>query len=224
MAVIKANINANPNIGLYGYVVDGKLLLGEKIRKNVQQEFEKTLAVTLHRVRIAGIDLPGVMLAGNKNTLLVPSTIFEKEEEQLKALDIHYTKIQTIITCLGNAIACNDKGAILSTEFSEEEVEQIQNALQVPCKQTDIAGLTTPGAVIVARNKKAIIHPHANPEEVKLVEETLQVSVEPATVNLGSPHLRAGLLINDKGMIVGDHSGGPEIVHLDEALGYSQLE
>lgn len=224
MAVIKANINANPNVGLYGIVIGDTLLFGEKLRTKQQELFEKTLGVKLHRLRVAGIDFPGVMLATNNKVLLVPNIIFDSEKRIIEELKIPYKIINTNVTCLGNAIACSEHGAILSTEFLEEEVEQIQEALGVPCKQTDIAGLTSPGAVIIVKDDRAVIHPHASPEEVAIVEQTLKVTVEPATINLGSPHLRAGLIHSKSGLIIGDHSGGPEIVQLDEALGYSQID
>ncbi|MBR9702959.1 translation initiation factor IF-6, partial [Candidatus Woesearchaeota archaeon] len=44
------------------------------------------------------------------------------------------------------------------------------------------------------------------------------------TVNLGGSHLRAGILNSEHGLVVGELSGGPEIVHIDEALGYHELE
>lgn len=223
MHIIKSNIHGNPNVGLYGIAIAGKLLFGEKLRTKQREQYEQVLGVELVRCRIAGTDLPGAFLAGNSKTLLVPSITFEHELRVLQEHNIPFTLFETNVTCLGNTIACNDNGAIVSTEFSEEEVAQISKALGVPCVRLDVAGLTTPGAVIVVHDGHAIVHKDASPEDVALIEKTLQVTVEPATVNLGSPHLRAGILHSEKGLVVGDLSGGPEIVHIDEALGYHIL-
>ncbi len=222
MGIIKANVNGNPNVGLFGVVVNNILLFGEKIRE--KELFEKTLGLKMLRIKIAGTDIPGVMCASNKKKLLIPHLAFEQEKEILEKNNIPYAVITTNTTCLGNTIACNEKGAILSTEFTQEEVKEIQEALAVPCIQKDIAGLTTPGAIIVIHKDKAIVHKDANEEDIAIIEKTLQVTAEPATVNLGSPHLRAGLLNSDKGLIIGDQSGGPEIVNIDNALNYNQVK
>ena len=221
MAVIKANVNGNPNVGLFGVVVGDKLLFGEKIRQN--KLFEKTLGCELIRMKIAGTDLPGVMTFAHKNKLLIPHIVFEQEKQVLEKHNIDYEVIHTNTTCLGNTIVATKTGAIVSTEFEQEEVEQIQNALGVPCKQRDFLDITTPGAIILVKGDKAIVHKDLNDEDADFIEQTLGVSVEPATVNLGSPYLRAGILLSDKGMIVGDQSGGPEIVNIDNALGFNQV-
>jgi translation initiation factor 6 (eIF-6) len=52
----------------------------------------------------------------------------------------------------------------------------------------------------------------------------LRVKLEPATINLGTPYLHAGIACNKFGFIIGDASGGPEIVHIEEALGYLDSE
>lgn len=223
MHIIKSSVNGNPNVGLFGIATQGKILFGEKLRTKQKEEYEQVLGAELIRTKVAGTDLPGVMLAGNSNALLVPHIMFEQEKKALEKAGIDFTVITTNTTCLGNTIACNDHGAILSSEFSEKEAQSISDALQVPCVQADICGLTTPGAVIVTHGDKAVMHKDATDQEAKLVEETLKVTVEPATVNLGSPHLRAGILHSEQGIIVGELSGGPEIVHIDEALGYHEV-
>lgn len=224
MAVIKSNVNGSSNVGLFGIAFQDKLLFGEKLRTKQKEEFERVLKLKILRVRIAGTDLPGVMLASNSKLLLVPDIVFDSELNVLDENDIPYKLIRTKVTCLGNTICCNDKGAILSTEFSEIEVERIHDALGVPCIQRDIAGLTTPGAVIVLNGKHAIVHKDASDQDVKTIKKILGVtSVEPATINLGGAHLRSGILHSKSGMIIGDQSGGPEIVNIDNSLGYNNL-
>lgn len=189
------------------------------------KDIVKTLGnPTVQHVNVAGTGMPGVFIAGNKNSVLVPAIIFDRELEQLRKIGLHVTVLDTRHTCLGNNIACTDNGAIISTDFSEEERVKIEEALQVPTVQSDIAGLNTPGAFIVTNNGRGIIHRDANEDEIRLVEETLKITSVPATVNLGTPYLRAAIINNAHGFIIGDASGGPEIVHIDESLGYSDAQ
>lgn len=221
MHILKTNFHGTPNVGLYGYGTKEYVLLGEFLPEKLMEQVVEVLGnVPIHHVRIAGTGMPGLFLAGNKRTLLVPGLAFESELAKLEKLGITYTILQTNHTCLGNNIVCNDHGAIISTEFSEAERKRIEEALGVPAVRMNIAGLHTPGAFIVLNGRRGIIHRDATPEEVRTVEETLHVTLEPATANLGTPYLKAAILSNPHGFVIGDASGGPEIVHIDQALGY----
>jgi translation initiation factor 6 len=219
--ILKTNFNGTPNVGLYGYATKEWVLLGEHLTEKLHAEVQESLGnVPIHMFRVAGTNMPGIFLAGNSTTLLVPGIAFDYELEQLKKLNIPFTIFKTRHTCLGNNIACNDSGAIISTDFDETERKFIENSLGVPTIRMDIAKLSTPGALIVLNGNRGIIHRDATQEEIKEAEAILHVKLEPATVNLGTPYLHAGILCSPYGFVIGDQSGGPEIVHIDEALGY----
>jgi translation initiation factor 6 len=65
-----------------------------------------------------------------------------------------------------------------------------------------------------------IVHRDITLAERKKTEELLGLRCEPSTINMGSPHIRCGLICNDNGFIVGDSSGGPEIVNAEQELGF----
>lgn len=221
MRILKANFNGTPNVGLFAYATDKYVLLGEHLTENLLRDVTAVLGnLPVHIFRVAGTSMPGIFLAGNSRTILVPGIAFDYELEHFKKLGIPCTLFKTRNTCLGNLIACNDQGAIISTDFDETERAFIEKHLGVPTVRLDIAGLSTPGALIVLNGKRGIIHRDATAAEVKEVEKHLKVKLEPATVNLGTPYLRAGIINNSSGFVIGDQSGGPEIVHIDEALGY----
>lgn len=221
MRVLKANFNGTPNVGLYGYATDKYLLMGEHIQEKLLSDVLEVLGnVELHSFRVAGTGMPGIFLAGNSTTVLIPSIAFDYEIQALEKLKIPHTVFKTRHTCLGNNILCNDHGAIISTDFDETERKFIERSLGVPAVRMDIAKLNTPGALVVLNGKHGIIHRDAAPDEIKEIEKLLKVKLSPATVNLGTPYLRAGILNNNHGFVIGDQSGGPEIVHIDEALGY----
>jgi translation initiation factor 6 len=225
MGILKANFNGTPTVGLYGYATDSFLLLGEHLQEKVLKEVTEVLGnVPVHTFRVAGTGMPGIFLAGNSTTILVPSIAFDYELEQLTKLGINHTVFKTRHTCLGNTIVCNDHGAVISTDFDETERKQIEKVLGVPAVRMDIAKLNTPGALIVLNGERGIIHRDATTEEVAEVERILKVKLEPATINLGTPYLRAGIINNSHGFVIGDQSGGPEIVHIDAALGYLEDE
>jgi translation initiation factor 6 len=228
MHILKANFNGTPNVGLYGYATSGKhlvILLGEHLQDKLLADVTEALGgLPVHQFRVAGTGMPGIFLAGNSKTVLVPGIAFDHELEKLKTLGIPFTVLRTRHTCLGNNIVCNDHGAVISTDFDDNERKRIEDALGVPTIQLDIAGLNTPGALIVVNGEHGIIHRDATKPEIKQIEQLLKVKLTPATVNLGTPYLHAGILRSHHGFIIGDQSGGPEIVHIDEALGYHDDE
>ncbi len=220
MHVLKANINGNPNIGLYGYCTDSYLLLGKEVPKKTADLFSKALNVPVHKLNIAGTSLLGVFLAGNSKKLLVPSTCFEEELKNLEKLGIDFEVIQSKVTCLGNTILCNDHGCLVSNDFSADQKKKIRQVLDVPLKPGTISDLDNVGSLAVLNKNACIISRNATHQEINKASELLQLDCIEASVNMGSPYIKSGLLCNKHGFIIGDLSGGPEIVHIEEALGF----
>lgn len=220
MTTYRTSFKNNPNIGLYAYCRDSLLLVGKEMRKNELKIIKKATNLEPINISIAGTSLIGVFLSGNSRVLLVPQIAFKYEIDSIKKLRIPCEVIDVIPTSLGNNIVCNDNGAIVSTEFSKDEVNKISKLLGVKTVQMDIADTTTPGAVIVLNGKYGVIHNKAKDSEIKAAEKILKVKLERATVNMGSPFLRSGIICNKHGLVVGGTSGGPEIMHLEECLGY----
>ena len=65
-----------------------------------------------------------------------------------------------------------------------------------------------------------MIHRDVTRAERKVVEELLDIKCDESTVNMGSPYIRSGMLCNNNGFVIGDASGGPEVVNVDEELGF----
>ncbi len=225
MHVVTLNFHGNPNVGLYGYCgeVDGKrlCLLGEQLNDDDEAQIAEALDAELHHLTIAGTPMPGVFLAGNSHTLLVPAIAFDREHQHLTKLGFPVKVFHSRLTCFGNNIVTNDHGCLVNPDFSDTEMDDLRDLLGVPVKRIEIAGLKTPGACVVLNGKRGVIHRDAAAHEIAMVKETLKLDeLEPASVNLGSPFVRAGILNNDQGFVVSDASGGPEIVHLEQSLGY----
>ena len=55
-------------------------------------------------------------------------------------------------------------------------------------------------------------------EDIKIINNILGVKVEHATINGGLPFLSSGILVNNKAMVVGTLTNGPEIMMLTRAF------
>lgn len=225
MHVHALSFHGNPNVGLLGYCARAGeaeiCILGERLGKENESAIEQALQARIEHVMVAGTPMPGVFLAGNSRALLVPAIAFPHEVAKLRALGLPVQLFETKNTCLGNNIVANDHGCLVNPEFSDEEIARLSSLLGVPVKRIEIAGLPTPGACLVLNGKRAVIHRDAAEDEMAMVKATLGLAhVEPASVNLGSPYVHAGIIANRHGFIISDQSGGPEIVHIDQSLGY----
>ncbi len=224
MHVIKSSINGNPNIGLYGFATDKYCLLGNEVPKKTMEEIEEVLSVPVFKLNIAGTSLLGAFLAGNDNNLLVPDIAFDSEIAALKKIaekigfNIHV--IKTDLTALGNNILCNENGCLVNPEFPENVKKQIETSLKIPIKEGNIANIPTVGSVTALNKKGCAIHRDAEDFEVDFINSILDIKCETATVNMGNPFLRSGILVNTNGFIIGNISGGPEVTYLDEIFGF----
>src|SRR3989338_4818458 len=150
----QANVLGEDFVGLFGIVTDKFAILSKNFPS---REVFKVPAVNFN---IYGTSLIGIFCAGNANGLLLPYFAMDSEirklEMELKGFDINIEKIEDRYTALGNLIACNDKGAIISPKISDKKI--VEDTLDVEIKVMDIAGHEEVGSCIVATNKGFLAH------------------------------------------------------------------
>jgi translation initiation factor 6 len=224
MHLLKTNFNGNPNIGLYGYCNNKYCLLGTEVPEAKAHLVGEVLKVPVHRITICGTSLLGVFLAGNSNTLLVPEIAFDYELKKLEHLGIKYSVVKTRQTALGNNMICNDRGCVCSRDFLPETKTEIKEALGVETKQGTIAGFDIVGSLAAFNSTACVVHRDITKQEEKHIKDVMGLNCVPSTVNMGSPYIRSGLLCNDHGFLIGDTSGGPEIVNVEDELGFLNQE
>jgi len=217
---MKMDVNGDPNIGLYGIATDKFCLLGKVVPKKHIKKIEQTLGVPVYQIKLYGTDLIGIFAVGNSKCVLIPDIMFDSELEELKKLPIKFVTINTEKTALNNNIVCNDEIAIVSKDYTKDEVKQIKQALGVKVIQTNIAGTNLPGSCTTMTNKGAICNPNASDHEVKKIEKEFGKEIGLGTINLGNNFVSSGLIANSNGFIVGELTSGHEIMRIDESLGF----
>lgn len=224
MHVLKTDFNGNPNVGLYGYCNNDYCLLGMEVPMKAAKQLERVLKVPVHQVTMCGTSLLGVFVTGNSSTLLVPEIAFDYELKKLEKIGIEYKVIKTRLTALGNNLLCNDQGCLASPAFSAEQKKRIRQALGVSLKPGKIAGLETVGSLAALNSTAGIVHRDITNAEKRYAEDLLGLELFTSTVNLSSPYIKSGLLCNDHGFVIGGASAGPEIVNIEDALGFLEKE
>jgi len=90
--------------------------------------------------------------------------------------------------------------------------------LNVKTVVMSIASYNQVGALIACTDKGAVIHPDVSDEDISRIGSALGVNVEPATVNGGVPFVSSGIVMNNKAIVVGSSTTGPELVMLSRAF------
>lgn len=126
------------------------------------------------------------------------------------------------LTALGNLILTNDKAALVSKEFTREEANAIGEILGVDEVERGgmIASYRSVGSVGVVTNKGGLVHPEATDEELEWLSDLFGVDIYVGTANMGVPFVGSCMLANSYGVVVGHLTTGPEIVKIEEALGF----
>lgn len=220
MHVAILQFNGNSAVGLFGVVTDKFVLLGKEVPMIHDKEIEKALGLPIKRITLAGTSMIGVFAHWGNKTLLIPSIVFDHEIKVIEDLEISYKIIETELTCLGNNILSSDFTAIVNPNFTEEETNIISEALAVPVKRETICGVEAVGSIASIRDNKGLFHRDLLPSDVKRLEKLFKITITTGSVNMGSPYINSGIILSEKGFVIGVASGGPEITNADEALGF----
>lgn len=219
MDVFKLGMYRGPNIGIYGRATDGKVFVPRGYAETKTARLEACLGAEALGSSVANTRLLGPLMVANNHGLLLPHTASDLEVA-------HYQRhsglcvevLGTRYTALGNMIAANDRGAVVSPAISAEDARLAADALDVEAVQTRVAGYNQAGAMVVATSRGGIVHPEADEDEIAAASGVLGVRLLPATVNGGVPFVASGLLANSRSVVAGSMTTGPEIVMLTQAF------
>lgn len=220
MHVLKIHIQGNSLVGLYVVPMNDFVIVGPETPEQLDKDLEEIFKAKVVRTTIVGTSLVGMFLATNGTHLIVPHLIFEHEEAVLKENNIPYTKINSTLTCHGNNIVANSNAAIINPEYEDTAAKEIQAALGTDVYPGTISNVPSMGSLIVANDTHGLVSHEVTDEEFDLIKEQLGIELDAGTVNMGSVNIHSGIALNNAGFIIGDQSGGPELMNADETLGF----
>ncbi|MGB9748710.1 MAG: translation initiation factor IF-6 [Candidatus Woesearchaeota archaeon] len=222
MGIELMDFNGNPNIGLYCYANDDYCLVPQSFPEKLVRKIEKTLKVDVYRTNIAGTSFLGAFLSGNENILLVPKIVFKLEIENLKKLKIKHQIIDSDLTALGNNIFVSEKIIIINPDYSLRAEKKLKEIFNLEVRRFYVRGIRTIASLIRANSQGAVISdlvPLKKQEDLKILLGVK--NIETTTVNFGNQIISSGIVLNNKGLIIGSKTTGPEIMNIESALGFA---
>lgn len=222
MHTLLTNFKGINNLGLFGFVNDKIGLVGTEVPKKVMEEFEEVFDVPFHKITIAGTSLIGAFTVALHDKILIPSITFEHEKQKLKEIGIEYEVFESNLTCLGNNIVISNKGLLVNPEFNEKEINKLKELYDRKVVAKNFASTNAVGNIVVVNNdvQKGLVSNDITEQEFDEIKEILEIDLTPGSVNLGSPYVKTGILVNKNGFAIGSVSGGPEITNAEQGLGF----
>lgn len=211
---MQLHVHGETFIGLLGFGTDKYAMLSENFPKN------DVLGVPVINTRVYGTNLVGLLCQGNSNGILLPYFVPDEDVKKIKkfASEIGFNvgKVHDKHTALGNLIACNDYGAIISPLIEDKNAGDILGVETVKMK---VASSDEVGACIIATNKGFLAHNDAE-NQLKTIESVLKVKGLSGTVNYGFPFVKSGVIANSNGYLTGTRTSGVELGRIEDALGF----
>ncbi|MCD6372594.1 MAG: translation initiation factor IF-6 [Thermococcus sp.] len=226
MHIERLDFENSPYLGVYGTATDRLVLIREGLGEKKLEVLREVLKVPLIETSIMKSRIVGIFTAGNSNAIVVPWYIWDAELERINGhlreygIDTEVVPFQSTLTALGNLILANDNAALVSAKFSREEAKRLEEVLGVEVERGMIGDFHAVGSVGVVTNRGGLVHPEATDEELEWLRDLFKVDIYVGTANMGVPFVGSCMLANSHGVVVGHLTTGPEIVKIEEALGF----
>ncbi|WP_069806377.1 translation initiation factor IF-6 [Vulcanisaeta thermophila] len=217
--VTPLSIYGTSTIGVFIYANNKVALVPPDVPDKVVNSIRDTLGTEVIKASIAKSPLIGIFVVGNDNGLLVPGIVTDEELNLLRSSGLNVTVVGTKYTAIANLVLTNDRKTVVSPIIEREFIPLIRDALGTEVIVDNLCGTYLVGSIAVANNRGVLLSPEAKEEDVKKVRDFFNLNVDVGTVNRGRSFVRGGLVVNDRGAIVGVDTTGFEIVKIMQTLG-----
>ena len=211
-------ISGNVNVGVYVRASEHHVFYTGYATKREAIEILEGVAVPGVATTIGGSNVVGSLLAANGKGIVVADLVLREELKRLSKTGLKTQGLAELLNAAGNNILCNDRGAIVNPEYSDDAIKVIEKTLDVPVHRGTLGGLGTVGMAGVATNKGAVVHPKVSDAEKEAARRILGGNIMPGTINRGGALIGAGVTANSKGALIGRETTGVEISRLEDAL------
>ncbi len=217
--VAPLSIYGTSTIGVYVFTNNTLTFVPTDVPDKVVNSIRDTLGTDVVKISLAKSPLIGIFMVGNDNGVLVPGIVTEDEVNELRRIGLNVSVIRTRYTAIANLVLTNNRKTIVSPIIEREFINLIRDALGTEVIVDELCGTYLVGSIAVANDMGVLLSPEARDEDVRKVREYFGLPVNVGTVNRGRSFLRGGLVVNDRGGLVGSDTTGFEIVRIMQVLG-----
>jgi len=216
----RLDILGNPNLGVFILATEDIAIVPFNLPDDKTNQIKEILEVNIIKTSLSGSNLIGSLSIANSNGIVVSPHTFDKEIKLLEDNGLEVTKLHDKFSAVGNVVAVNDVGGIASPFINNEAIHDIEEALDIDIKTNSIAGKEIVGSLITVTNDGFLMDKNASSEELDFASDVFGVEGNVGTVSRGMSFVGSCTIANSKGAIVPENSTGPEMIRIEEALGF----
>jgi len=216
--ITKQTIRGSPFVGVLAIATESVSIVPKGMEKKELNALGETLDVDAIQATIANSPLIGSLAKALGKKMVVPEIVERKEVEFLESQGL---KVKTIdgIAALGNLIALNENGMLLSPSIEKRQQKEIERFFGIPAQSFTIAGSDLVGSGITCTKQGFIAHPKILQKEFNALKKLFCVSGKATSVNYGDAFVGNSVLANAYGALVGTNTTPSELLRIDEGLG-----
>jgi len=203
-------------IGAFSFATNKFCLVCKGTEPKNKRIFEETLETEVREITISESSLIGIFIAGNSRGAILPWSSTKEEIDILKSYFDEIGVLNSKLNAIGNLISVNSKGAILHADFNEEEINFIKDVLKVKNIATLSSRNRKLASFLVVNDKGFLASPLFDEKDLELFRKVFEVDGDFGTVNRGSSAIKLGLIVNEKGAVVGGLTTGAEIAKIEQ--------
>jgi translation initiation factor 6 len=211
--------DGDPNIGVFARVVGNIAIVPPESPPEFKEAVRLALNAEIVETTIQGSAIIGSLVAGNSRGIVV-SGLATEEEIEILSRHREVLLLKDSMNAAGNVIMANDTFAAVHQDMPVDLAHQIGEFLGVEVIHLTLGGIKTVGMAGAASNKGVIVHPLATAQQIARLEEVSKLPVGTGTINMGSPLVGTGLLVNDSGYIAGNATSGFELGRIEDVFGF----
>ncbi len=221
MNIEKINYKGNPNIGVFMFSNDKIVLVPRDLDDKTLSIVARVLGSKVLRITLGGMNIIGIFIAGNNKGLLLSPLVKDDEYRLIESsFDGNIAIAKTRFTAIGNVVLVNDRAAYIHPDAYEELKNYVKEYLEVEViERGTIAEIPTVGSVAYVNSIGGIVHPEASDKEIEHLSHLFGVKMDVGTINFGIGFIRSGLVGNNRGLLVGGRTTGPEIMRISKIFG-----
>ncbi len=212
LPVFRATIKKSPFVGAYISLFGERAIVPPIAPNGFLGRLENHLGAKYVVTTLGGVSTIGSMVAMNKDKMILPRTIQEDELSAIMQTGSDALIVNSKLLAWGNLVTLNNKGAIISNIVPEAVKREIADFLGIECVPVSIGGFRTVGSLFAISNDFGLVSPLVKTNVYELAESVLRIRLSSCTVNDGERLVRLGVVLNERGIIVGRTTTGAELM------------
>ncbi|MDD4983389.1 MAG: translation initiation factor IF-6 [Candidatus ainarchaeum sp.] len=215
MIIKKTNFKSYTTIGIFCSISENIALLPLDASAKFEGIIKDVFGVEVIKTSLGETNLLGSLSKIYGKKAIVSNITTDKEIKYLEDLGLKTLRLNAY-HAVGNLISVNKNAALLSKIISDADNKKISKFYSLDFDSFNVAGTDLVGSVLATTDEAFAVSSSVSEKDFEKIKNLFKVDGNVATVNYGDGFVSNGLLVNTKGLIVGEKTTGYEIMRLDE--------